>query len=125
MSKYYPKEFKMRIKNLLLSSLFLTISVYADGMNNQPIGTANSGMMRQENEQMFKKHKSMLIQMHQQRIQIIQNGYNCISSATNREALRSCETTEKQSMEVLKAQFKQERESMKQEHRNMGNHTNQ
>jgi hypothetical protein len=38
----------MYIKNLLLSSLLFGISVYADGMNNQPIGAAN---IRQENGQ--------------------------------------------------------------------------
>lgn len=121
----------MRIKSLLFVGLVIGASVYADGMNmnNQPMGNSNGGMMKQENGQMFEKHKSMLMQMQQQRMQILQTGYNCISSAGNREALRTCEMTEKQSMEQLKAQFKQQRESMKQERGNMrsmnGNRQNQ
>jgi restriction endonuclease len=112
----------MRIKNLVFVGLIIGASVYADGinMNNQSMGNSNGGMMKQENAQMFEKHKSMLMQMQQQRMQILQNGYNCIFSVGNRDALRTCEMTEKQSMEQLKDQFKQQRESMKQEHGNMG-----
>lgn len=106
----------MCIKNLLAVSMVFGISVYADGvnMNNHSFGNTNGGNMIQGNGQMFEQHKLMLIQMHQQRLQIIQNGYNCISSATNHDALRSCEMMEKQSLEDVKNQFKQQRESIKQ-----------
>ena len=121
----------MYIRNLVFIGLIIGTSVYADEMNmsNQPMGNSNGNMMRKEHERMFEQHKSMLLQIQQQRMQILQNGLNCISLANNHEALRACEMTEKQSMEQLNAQVKQQRKSMKQERGNMesmnGNRQNQ
>jgi hypothetical protein len=119
----------MRLTNLLIVGLIIGASAYADIANNQSIRNSNGGVMKQKNEQMLEEHKSMAMKMHQQRIQIIQTGYNCISSANDHEALRTCMVTEQQSLDQLRAQSKQQRESMKQERGNMGsmngNHQNQ
>ena len=111
----------MRI-TLVVFSFVLGASVYGDevNLNNKSMQNTNSNLEKQENAQMFEQRKSIIMHMHQQRMQIIQNGYNCISSATNREALRTCEMTEKQSIEQLFAQARQQRKSIKQEPENMG-----
>ena len=112
----------MCVKNLIIASFLLGISVEANDINvvNQNMGQGHGGMMRHNNGAMFEQHKSMLMQNHQQRIQILQNSYNCISAATNRDTLRACEMNEKQSLEEMRAQFKQQMESMKQQNGNRG-----
>jgi hypothetical protein len=61
----------------------------------------------------FEKMKSMMVENHQKRIGVLNNGISCINSAQDPKALKACHDAEKSAMEQIKSNAEAQRDSLK------------
>lgn len=94
----------MKLKSLLLIlPLLFTLNISASD-------SANKGDKKGKN---FEKHKAMAIEQMDKRIATMQKNRDCVSSASDREALKACRKQAKKANEAFRDEMKKRREARK------------
>ncbi len=95
----------------MIAAAFLTSAAVAEP--GKPPGGGAGEPPRGPNPEMFQKMKSKMLENHQKRIQILQQSEPCIQAAATHDQLKACHEKERQAMEQLREQNKQDRGAMR------------
>tara|TARA_R110002072_G_scaffold276051_1_gene437635 strand:- start:405324 stop:405638 length:315 start_codon:yes stop_codon:yes gene_type:complete len=99
----------MKLKSLLLIlPLLLTLNISASD-------SADKGDKKGKN---FEKHKAMAIEQMDKRISAMQKNKDCVSSASDRDALKACRKQAKAANEAFREDMKKRREARKERRKN-------
>lgn len=112
---------KPRTPSVIIAALFsvgaLVLATGTHAEEGRPPGPPPGGQKPGPNPEMFQKMKVQMLEQHQKRIRILQQSESCIQSATAHDQLKACHEKERQAMDQLHEQIKQNRDAMREQRR--------